>query len=100
MDNKNILRNKPELPERGFTHGSSFHADDVFSTALLQILKPGIQIQRGLQVPQDFDGIVYDIGRGRFDHHQEDKEIRKNGTPYAAFGLLWREYGEYILELY
>ena len=98
----NMLEFKEDLtgkiPNKGFTHGAKFHADDVFSTALLQILNPKIQVERGLEVPQDFDGIVYDIGRGRFDHHQEDKEIRENGIPYAAFGLIWREYGNYILE--
>lgn len=81
------------VPDRGFTHAGKFHADDVFATALLRILNPDIQIQRGFEVPQDFDGIVYDIGRGEFDHHQKDKEYRKNGCPYAAFGLVWRAYG-------
>ena len=46
-----------------FTHGGKFHADDVFSTALLQILRPDIQVTRGFVVPDDFDGIVYEIGR-------------------------------------
>lgn len=82
-----------DVPNRGFTHGCKFHSDDVFATAFLRILNPAIQVERGLQVPDKFDGIVYDIGRGRFDHHQEDKEIRGNGCPYAAFGLIWREYG-------
>lgn len=86
------------VPDRGFTHGAKFHADDVFSTALLRILNPGIEVIRGFEVPDDFDGIVYDIGRGRFDHHQADKEIRANGIPYAAFGLLWREYGAFLLK--
>lgn len=81
------------VPDRGFTHGSKFHSDDVFATAFLRILNPDIQVQRGLEVPKEFDGIIYDIGRGRFDHHQEDREVRENGCPYAAFGLIWREYG-------
>lgn len=81
------------VPDRGFTHGGKFHSDDVFSTALLRILNPEIQIERGFEVPENFDGIVYDIGRGEFDHHQKDKEYRENGCPYAAFGLLWRAYG-------
>lgn len=88
FSDKNII-----IPEQGFTHGSKFHSDDVFSTAFLRMLNPSIQIIRGFEVPEDFEGIVYDIGRGKFDHHQEDKEIRENGCPYAAFGLLWREYG-------
>lgn len=82
---------------KAFTHGGVFHADDVFSAALLKILNPNIQISRGSVVPENFDGIVFDIGKGEFDHHQEDKECRENGIPYAAFGLLWRKFGTYIL---
>lgn len=82
----------------GFTHGGKFHADDVFATALLQILNPEIQIIRGFQVPEDFDGIVYDIGMGEFDHHQQDKRVRDNGIPYAAFGLLWEKFGHLLLD--
>lgn len=43
-----------------------------------------IQITRGNQVPKDYDGIVFDIGRGRYDHHQKDSRIRENGIAYAA----------------
>lgn len=82
-----------EIPAKGFTHGGKFHADDVFSTALLRMLRPDIQITRGFQVPEDFDGIVYDIGDGPFDHHAYPREERPNGVPYAAFGKLWREFG-------
>ena len=82
-----------KIPANGFTHAGKFHADDVFATALLQILRPDIRITRGFVVPEDFDGIVYDIGFGMFDHHQEPRETRANGTPYAAFGLLWRVLG-------
>lgn len=83
---------KVSVPDEGFTHGGKFHADDVFSTAFLRLLNPDITITRGFEVPQSFTGIVFDIGRGRFDHHQKDRKIRDNGCPYAAFGLLWREY--------
>lgn len=80
-----------------FTHSGKFHADDVFSSALLLYLNPEIRIIRGNKVPEDFDGIVFDIGRGRYDHHQKDSRIRENGIPYAAFGLLWEELGVEIL---
>ena len=80
-----------------FTHSGKFHADDVFSSALLLYLNPEIRIIRGNKVPEDFDGIVFDIGRGRYDHHQKDSRIRENGIPYAAFGLLWEELGAEIL---
>lgn len=60
-----------------FTHGGKFHADDVFSSALLLYINPEISITRGNSVPDDFTGIVFDIGRGEFDHHQKDSRIVK-----------------------
>ena len=80
-----------------FTHGGKFHADDVFSAALLLHFNPQLTIQRGNRVPEDFAGIVFDIGRGQYDHHQKDSRIRDNGVPYAAFGLLWEKLGPEIL---
>lgn len=82
-----------KIPAKGFTHGGKFHADDVFSTALLRILRPDFTVQRGFEVPDGFDGIVYDIGDGMFDHHGFDRALRPNGVPYAAFGLLWKVFG-------
>ena len=82
------------------THGGKFHADDVFSAALLKILNPQINIVRTFQIPNDFNGIVFDIGGGKYDHHQEGAEVRENGVPYAAFGLLWREFGESLISKY
>lgn len=82
-----------QIPQTAFTHGGSFHADDVFSAALLKLCRPDIQITRGFTVPPDFDGLVFDIGGGRFDHHMKNGPVRPNGVPYAAFGLLWRELG-------
>lgn len=75
------------------THGGKFHADDVFSAALLKRMNPEIRILRAFEVPEKFNGIVFDIGFGKYDHHQKDAEVRENGVPYAAFGLLWREFG-------
>lgn len=82
---------------KAFTHSGKFHADDVFSSALLLYLNPQITITRGNRVPEGYDGIVFDIGRGRYDHHQRDSRVRENGVPYAAFGLLWEELGSEIL---
>lgn len=82
---------------KAFTHSGKFHADDVFSSALLLYLNPQITITRGNQVPEGYDGIVFDIGRGQYDHHQRDSRVRENGVPYAAFGLLWEELGSGIL---
>ena len=90
---KQIKRNNASA----FTHSGKFHADDVFSAALLLYLNPEINIFRGNKVPDDFEGVVFDIGRGQYDHHQKDSRIRENGVPYAALGLLWEALGEDIL---
>ena len=80
--------------DNAITHAGKFHADDVFGAALLKIVFPKIRIARTFRVPGNFDGIVFDIGFGEFDHHQADAKVRPNGVPYAAFGLLWKEYGQ------
>lgn len=87
-----------KISNTAMTHGGKFHADDVFSTAFLKIMNPNLQITRGFEVPENYTGLVFDIGGGRFDHHQEKAEVRENGIPYAAFGLLWREYGTVFLQ--
>lgn len=87
-----------EISNLALTHGGKFHADDVFAGALLKILNPQIEIKRVFKAPDNFDGTVFDIGLGKFDHHQENSEIRDNGVPYAAFGLLFREFGERIMK--
>ena len=86
-----------EEHQYGFTHDGMFHADDVFAAALLRMVFPGIKILRGSRVPENFEGIVYDIGMGEFDHHQKDARVRGDGTPYGAFGLLWERYGAGLL---
>lgn len=87
-----------QVPSHGFTHAGKFHADEVFSTALLQILNPAFTVRRGFTVPQNFDGLVYDIGFGAFDHHQKNAPVRANGVKYAAFGLLWRQWGTLLMD--
>lgn len=85
------------------THGGTFHADDVFSTALIMMANGinndarDIEIKRVFKVPEELVNdpsvVIYDIGGGQYDHHQPDAEVRNNGIKYAAFGLLWRELG-------
>lgn len=94
-----------------YTHGGIFHADDAFATAFLKMIDPYIVIMRGMEqvklygISEPKDGnenvIVFDIGFGKYDHHGDNKELRPNGIPYAAFGKLWREFapklfGEYV----
>ena len=95
--NHTLLQQITKKDAKAFTHSGKFHADDVFSSALLLYLNPEITITRGSKVPEDYDGIVFDIGRGEYDHHQKDSRIRENGVPYAAFGLLWEQLGAGIL---
>lgn len=79
------------------THAGVFHADDVFSTALLKIVFPELSInpKRVFVLPPDFKGLAYDIGFGEFDHHQrENVPEYEDGTKKAAFGLLWDALGE------
>jgi len=83
------------------THSMKFHSDDVFSAAFLKIINPSLIIKRVNKVPDDFEGLIFDIGMKEFDHHQYDNEVRENGIPYASFGKLWRAfapemYGEYV----
>ena len=48
---------------KAFTHNGIFHADDVFSSALLLTLNPDIRIERGNKAPDAYEGIVFDISR-------------------------------------
>lgn len=80
------------------THATIFHADDVFASAFLRILNPDIKIIRAFKVPDNFDGIVFDIGGGEFDHHFEGAPVRPNGVPYSSFGLLWERFGRSLFQ--
>lgn len=82
----------------GYTHCGVFHADETMATAMLRILYPDMKVIRTVSVPKSTQDneIVYDIGNGRYDHHL-DKKFRKNGVPYAACGLIWRDFGPAIL---
>lgn len=81
-----------------YTHNGVFHADDVCSAALLEIVFPGIKIFRVSHVPTDAE-LAFDIGYGKYDHHQADVELRDDGNKYASFGLLWREIGPLIVDI-
>ena len=85
------------------THDERFHADDVFATALMQIVfGEEAEIKRSRDsVDIENADIVYDVGgiyddsKNRFDHHQKGGSgERENGIPYAAFGLVWKKWGE------
>lgn len=86
-------------------HDGSFHADDVCAVAALSLVIDGpIEIVRTRDEEKiaqaDF---VADVGgrndpaKNRFDHHQiGGAGKRENGIPYAAFGLVWKKFGEQL----
>ena len=83
------------------THNGTMHADEVFATAFLDLYKGDIEVIRTSVVETEKlqpDAIVYDIGRGKFDHHGQDAEVRENGIKYSSFGLLFREFGKDFLK--
>lgn len=92
------------------THNGTFHADDVMSTVIMAkylkmeyLVQGPIFVSRVSRVPDQKTlrkgAIVYDIGFGKFDHHQGSNSYRRNGVPFAACGLLWDAYGEHFCEL-
>lgn len=84
-------------------HNGGFHADDVFACATLSLVlgehcriirTRDENIIRSADFVVDVGGI-YDKAMDRFDHHQiGGAGTRENGIPYAAFGLVWKTYGE------
>ncbi|MBO4831282.1 MAG: MYG1 family protein [Oscillospiraceae bacterium] len=80
-----------------FVHAGIFHADDAFAAALV-IAAAGrvIPVERCLSVPKGLPDsiIIADIGRGKYDHHQDDAKLRADGKKYAACGLLYEELKE------
>ena len=90
-------------------HGGIFHADDVFSVALLKTMGFGGDVVRTFKVTDEMreaaengTSIIVDIGgeyspeKGIFDHHQIGAPTRATGGKYAAFGLLVREYADQV----
>lgn len=78
------------------THAGVFHSDEVMATAFLFKAMGDLSVARVNKVPEDLPltTLVYDIGGGRFDHHQRGGNgARENEVKYSSFGLLWRAYG-------
>lgn len=91
------MNSMKKITNEAMTHAGRFHTDDVFSAALLKILNPQIHIVRQNVVPEGYNGLVFDLGDGPYGHHGENVECRENGMPYASFGLLWKDYGTWLV---
>jgi len=94
------------------THSGTFHADDVLSTVILSKYLGGTITVERIKNFSEFDErsiqrreaiikhpvIVYDIGGGKYDHHQEGGNgTRENGIPYSSAGLVWKDFGIKLL---
>lgn len=83
------------------THNGTFHSDEVFSTVLLsKVLKKDIlKLCRTSNIKEGITGFIYDVGYGKYDHHQPGGNgERKNGIKYSSFGLVWRDFGRDFLK--
>jgi uncharacterized UPF0160 family protein len=93
-------------PVKIVTHSDKYHADDIFSCAIVELAleKEGktftVVRTRDEETISQAD-IAFDIGgiddpeALRFDHHQKGGAgQRENGIKYAACGLVWKKYGK------
>ncbi|MCI8575588.1 MAG: MYG1 family protein [Bacilli bacterium] len=88
-----IVKNKNEA--NAITHAGTFHADDVFASVFLSKLYD-VKLYRASEIdPQDKldNKIIFDIGHGEFDHHDQTAKVRTNGIKYSSFGLLFEKFG-------
>ena len=95
-----VVTTKRITEANAVTHGGVFHADEVMATAILALLQP-LTVCRTFSVPEDLnpETLVYDIGRGMYDHHQRGGNgARPNGVRYAACGLIWRAFGPQVIQ--
>ena len=83
------------------THSGKFHVDDVISTVFISKIIDEVIL---IRIPNINDKnltnkLVYDIGLGEFDHHQKNRNgKRENGIYYSSIGLLWKKFGKEYLE--
>ena len=86
-------------------HDGAFHPDDICAVAILSLyLKKPLKVfrTRDPKIISEMNyvldvGGVYNPKDCKFDHHGEGwNEKRENGIPYAASGLVWKEFGEKI----
>jgi len=112
MTNINIVKKFSDSEAVTFgTHNGTFHADEVMSTAVMDVaincLSDGIELVR-TRDPEILSKAftVYDVGgeyndrEFRFDHHQKETPLRSDGSPYSSAGLIWKHFGEQFLTLH
>ena len=79
------------------THSGTFHADEVMATVILLNKFDNLKLFR-TNNPSNKDAFTYDVGFGKYDHHDINfDKTRPNGVKYASCGLIWNEFGKEIL---
>ena len=79
------------------THSGVFHADEVMATAILSAVGP-VALARVNKVPEGTAAFVYDVGGGKYDHHQKGGGgSRENGVPFSSAGMIWRDFGKALV---
>lgn len=96
----NIKVTKDINEANAITHSGTFHTDEVFASVILSKVIDNLVVARLSEAPENIeDKIVYDIGGGKFDHHQlGGNGQREDGTLYSSCGLIWKEYGKLFLK--
>lgn len=76
------------------THNNEFHADDVLATVVLmhELCPLGYKVRvirsRNVKFLNESCDLVYDVGHGKYDHHDDCKAFYPNGIPMAACGKI------------
>ena len=90
------------------THSGKYHADDTFASAVLELVFKQSEVLRVHTVTEEMvqksehnQAIIYDIGDGQYDHHQnantkwhDDDQTKA----FASFGLIWDQFGEIYIQ--
>ena len=85
------------------THDGEYHADDIFSSALLLLVSdnnlPISRIKESM-ISDTYDTdtssvLIYGIGDGKYGSNQKNATMKPcNIVKYSSFGLLWRDLGK------
>lgn len=85
------------------THNGIFHSDEIVACGILKILFKNVKEveiirSRDIKLLNEKCNILVDIGGGKFDHHQKGGNgKRNNNVSYASAGLVWKEFGELLI---
>ncbi len=83
------------------THDGIFHCDEMIAISILSILyDKDIYVirSRDIDMLNDNDCLLVDVGLGEYDHHQKGGNgSREDGFKYASAGLIWKRFGKEVI---